>query len=227
MSRQTYFYEQARNTAANLVAAIRRKNQFPVNIKSGRDLRVMPVYENLLDAQRNFSLLEFANEFSPVLVERIPQENTHLDAYYLFFHRPSENGEPISLRRRIAVARHNYCWTRFYVCKELFHCFMFENGEKANADTLTNTDLALEALIQELVIQSGADTNSPQTLVDRAAYVGAWDYIMPDDYLPVLVKAFESHSTTWGAKLAYEYLALRIRVPELLLKAKLDSVMRT
>lgn len=225
-SQQHYYVQLAISEARKLTKAIREKNNFPLIFSSGKDLRVMPVYEDEYEGTPLHSLFEFAKDITPVSIKRVAQSNDHLDAYYMNFSLGEDNGlSETGTTREIVVAKHNYCWTRFYLCKELIHCFVYDTGEERGS-SLTNTSDGLSQLIQELLIPT--QNNSCQTLVDFAAYFGAWEYMMPDDTLPLLEKIYRelSKQANIGPELAYREIAKFIRVPELLVESKLDTFMR-
>lgn len=222
-----YYIDLAVSEAKKLVRVIREKNNFPVFLSTGSDLRAMPVYEDKYEDNGVVSLFEFAKEMTPVSITRVAQDNDYLDAYYMNFSVGEDNAlSETGTERQIVVARHNYCWTRFYLCKELIHCFVYDTGEERSS-SLTNTSDRLSQLIQEMLIPT--QNNSCQTLVDFAAYFGAWEFMMPEDTLPLLAKAYDELAKQEGVgqELAYRELAKFIRVPELLVKSKLDQFMRT
>lgn len=223
---QHYYNQLAISEAKKLIKAVREKNNFPLIFSSGKDLRVMPVYEEEYEGTSLHSLFELAKDMTPVSIKRVAQTNEYLDAYYMNFSLGEDNGlSETGTRREIVVAQHNYCWTRFYLCKELMHCFVYDTGEE-RASSLTNTSDALSQLIQGLLIPS--QNNSCQTLVDFAAYFGAWEYMMPDDTMPLLAKVYEelAKKPNIGPELAYREIAKFIRVPELLVESKLDTFIR-
>lgn len=220
-----YYNNLAVTEARKLVAKIRADNDFPNAPQSGADLRVMPVYEEEYENKPVSSLFKFAKEITQVSIEGVAQEYNHLAAYYIEYAIENVDHPETSISRRIVVSKQNYCWARFYLCKELMHCFVHDTGEQRE-NSCTNTLDGLSTLIEELLLRSsGCGT---QTLVDEAAYYGALEFMMPDDTLPILAAVYKTLADTMPGQLdqVYGVIAHLIRVPELFVKYKLGKYIK-
>lgn len=221
-----YYNNLAVTEARKLISKIREANNFPNVPQSGADLRVMPVYEEEYENQPVYSLFKFARKITEVSIEGVAQDYNHLAAYYIEYSTSNADAsEDSGVTRRIVVSRQNYCWARFYLCKELMHCFVHDTGEQRES-SCTNTLDELSTLIEELLIRSSGC--GAQTLVDEAAYYGALEFMMPDDTLPILAEVYKVLSKTMPGQLdqVYGVIAHLMRVPELFVKYKLDKYIK-
>jgi len=84
----------------------------------------------------------------------------------------------------ITLTKHNYCLTRFYLCKELLHIFLH------TPESSTTEHLELVKLIAFLIdTYISIDDKDCQTRVDHAAYFGAIELLIPSTLVPALIKA--------------------------------------
>ena len=65
---------------------------------------------------------------------------------------------------------------------------------------------------------------TPQTAADEAAWFGAVQYLIPDGYVKYLKKMYELACENELTKdRPYYYLALRLRIPEILVEFRLNE----
>lgn len=77
----------------------------------------------------------------------------------------------------IAVMPHNnYCHQRFYAAKELIHLITYEAG----ASYIVDSVLGVKKLLKELLAKDKLlDQNSPAVMMDKLAFIGAVELLMP------------------------------------------------
>lgn len=208
---EKYYVKEAIKTGERLARAVRTGNEMPLPPKCGAEVVEMPVYEPL-NQVRKATLHSFTNSMCPIEIIRVAREPRYVDA---FFRRYSqEEGQPD--RAEIVVAQTNTCMTRFLVCKEMMHAHI------EDVDTYTSTPSELRKLIMGLIAE---DTDlTPQTAADEAAWFGAVQYLIPDGYVKYLKKMYELACENELTKdRPYYYLALRLRIPEILVEFRLNE----
>jgi len=210
---QVQFYlklaiENARGVQKKICAA----NSISLNPTSFGDLRPIPVYESEFE----HNLLATANSFKPTVIRwATASQYEYLPAYYK---RKKDNGR---INIEIVVATENYCEARFFAAKELMHCFF---DEEHHAPT-SSLDMVNE-LIETLAINNAGWDVKPQTLVDQVAWWGALEYLIPNEWIPMLLRLHDEicQKEPESASKAHFHLAQLIRVPEAMLRTKLRHV---
>lgn len=207
---QRFYAKLVVDTANGLQKKICEANGIPLEPKNAAEMRAIPVFEQGAPA----SLLQSANDMRrpTEIIWAVNPSHQFLPAYFKTY-RDLGNGR---LRSQIVVSTENYCVARFVAAKELMHCFLDEDGVAA-----TNTMPLVHALIDDLLVEKAFASESPQTIVDQIAWLGAGLYLIPDSWIPCLEKARDAIAARYQGINANLTLAQLIRVPEIILKARL------
>ncbi|WP_143742395.1 hypothetical protein [Roseateles chitinivorans] len=167
-----FYIKQMFETAREKTKKVCEANGIPFEPTSARDLRPIPVYE---DAP--CSLLKLANIHHTTTISWPAIESSYLQAYWK---RRAWQGRKAQ-NEIVILVNNNYCWARFYAAKELMHCFMEdENYPRSGTIELVND------LIDDLATTGFMRCETPQTIVDEAAWVGAIEYLLPSSWTATL-----------------------------------------
>lgn len=207
----SFYFKLALETAHGLQKAVLEANGMALEPKSAKDLRPVPVYEDT----EKCSLLTQANIGRKVTTIEWPhtQGFEYLPAYYK---RMKLNGKIVN---KVVVNVTNYCEARFFAAKELMHCFIDDDGVAA-----CNSIALVNELMENLTVNwNGIETMSKQRIVDEVAYLGAIEYLIPPQWVPLLTRV-KDHITASDPSLnAYLHIAQLIRVPENVLRIRLRA----
>lgn len=167
-----FYIAQMIETAREKGKKVCAQNGIPYEPTNARDLRPIPVYE---DAP--CSLLTLANVQHTTTISWPGIESMYLQAYWKRRVRVDRKAQ----NEIVILVNNNYCWARFYAAKELMHCFMEdENYPRSGTIELVND------LMDDLATTGFMRCETPQTIVDEAAWVGAMEYVMPRSWTPTL-----------------------------------------
>ena len=110
---------------------------------------------------------------------------------------------------RIQISKNlNYCWTRFVLCKEMYHCIL----DKKIENRITSTDglLTLSEYLSSELLEVVADEN--ETFIpfatEKLAEICAIETLFPFELLRVHCDDLDE------GKITHRQLALRYRIPE-------------
>jgi hypothetical protein len=207
-----YYRQLAMSTAKNLNKLIRHANGVSEDPQLGSSLYEMPVYEPINNILKS-SLHSHTNTIIPTKLTVVSQSPVYVDAYFRKYVDLAGN-ETAS----IVVTDLNPCWTRFFVSKELMHCYIHETGDA------TSTSSDLRDLIISKINETGTSSNTAQSIVDDVAYFGAVEYLIPSDTVPLLKAVYDVLSKNPATQeKAYLNLATKIRVPESILEFRLNN----
>lgn len=199
-----YYMKLAKDTGYNLSLDVRNKNGIKISPQSGKDLAPIPVYEE--DQVSLHSITRDSCETDILVVDKEP---IYIDAYWKRY--PEKNS--------VILTDHNYCWARFFSCKELMHCYLYDTGEEAI--TLSS----LHKLILELAADSSLTPEHPSRprIIDEVAYYGALEYLLPKDVMPLICVCIEKLTETMSKDEAILMMSISMRVPKNALEFRLDS----
>lgn len=208
---QQHYVRLITDTSLNVLNKVLPKNDLAAMPTKAEQLRPVPVYEE--DA---YSLFTVVNERCPTTIEwpAIPSY-TYVPAYYKRYRDADK--KPYN---KIVVMAENYCHARFFAAKELMHCFLDDDHISA-----TNSFDLVNSLIDELAAGNNAMSFTPQTVVDEAAWFGAALYLIPNGWIPLLKKMHATicEAAPNSAQQAFFHIAHEIRVPEVVLRARMKS----
>lgn len=189
-------------------------NGISLNPTSVGDLCPIPVFEDT-----PASLLKSANIGRKRTELRWATNHNfeYLPAYYKRIRHPDGG-----LYNEIVVTTGNYCEARFFAAKELMHCFIDEDGYPA-----TNSIALVNELIESLAVGAISLEQSPgQTIVDKVAWLGASEYLVPNTWVPLLVSIYKNISANFPRANAYLHVAQIIRVPENVLRLRIRDALK-
>jgi hypothetical protein len=205
-----FYTKLFRETAEGIQKNVCGKCNISLTPKNASELGPIPVYEE----GYTFSLLDSAKIQCPTEI-RWATNNAYeyLPAYFKRY--KLEDG---SRCNEIVVTAGNYCIARFFAAKELMHCFIDVDGYPQ-----TNSIPLVNDLIEDLTvgIKSLNSYSNPQTIVDELAWVGASLYLIPDGWIPLLNKVLLAIAEKEPNANAFLHVSQLIRVPELVLRARL------
>lgn len=210
-----FYVNLAKNTAKGIQKKVCEKNSIPLSPNNPSELCPIPVYEEEFDA----SFLKSAQSLRATRIYWAT--NPQFEFLPAYFKKKRINGR---LCVEIVVVTENYCEARFFAAKELMHCFLDDDGIAAS-----NSVPMVSELLESLAIDPrGLYKFTPQTIVDEVAWLGAAEYLVPNDWIPLLVKLYEDICVKEpdSASNAYLHLAQLIRVPEAVLRSRLRDVAR-
>ncbi|KAF3977831.1 MAG: hypothetical protein HFP77_04925 [Methylococcales symbiont of Iophon sp. n. MRB-2018] len=84
-------------------------------------------------------------------------------------------------RSEIYVTSNNFCWKRFYICKELSQMLIYEE------ENATNTVEDVEELLPHLINNLSSESNA-KISADLAAYFPAIEFLLPHSIVPDLLR---------------------------------------
>jgi len=192
-----YYIEHAITLARKLSIQVRTLNKIPIDPTSGDSFKLLPVYE-----PGYISLLDVTQKICETKIICVDSEPKYVDAYWKKY-----NVNGVISSTVILTDQDNYCFTRFFACKELMHNYLHETGSS------TKTNSELRNLIINLVRGGDGISDSAQTIVDNAAYYGALEYLMPKDTIPLAKAIFENLVSDSGEEEAYKAIAFSLRIP--------------
>lgn len=197
-----YYIVQAIKTARDLSKQVRIANKKIIDPKIGEQLHAIPVYE-----PDCISLLSKTQEICETEIVCVNDTTKFLSGYWKKYEDKSV----------VTIPQHNYCWTRYIVCKEIMHNYLHDTH------SCTDSSGDLRGLILRLVNIGIQDDSSPSFVVDIAAYYGALEYLMPLDTMPLIQAAYEEvlRHTNDESK-AYNTIAHLLRVPLSLVEFRLS-----
>ena len=200
-----------RDTSLNMLKQVLPENGLVEDPTNAEELKPVPVYE-----EGTFSLFTCVNSWCPTTIEwpAIPSY-TYVPAYYKQYRDAEGNAF-----NRIVVMADNYCYARFFAAKELMHCLLDDDHISA-----TNSFELVNLLIDELAAGKSTLSSTPQTIVDEIAWMGAAWYLIPDGWIPLLKQMHNAicKAEPNSAQQAYFHLAHLIRVPELVLRFRMNN----
>lgn len=173
-----------------------------------------PVYE-AINSYRKQNLVTLASNKSfdnnsSVTVTMTDEESDLIDAYCK---RYGDHAE-------VVVTKNNYCFTRFYICKEMLHLFLYDN------ENLTESSSSLKDLITSLIEVNATldEEGSPQLSVEQAAYYGAVELLIPSEYVLPLINTRDQmiENNIHQGKENYE-IAKILGVPEFIVEFRLNE----
>jgi hypothetical protein len=195
-----------RNTAETQKKHICKSNEISLCPKDIRDIRPIPVYET--DGYTS-NLEQTANDLFKTEIQF--STDPHYDYVPAYFKNFKD-------KKIITVVASRYCEARFFAAKELMHCFVFDE------DSATNTVAKTNALIDDLSHPFETKENSAQALVDDLAWVGAAEFLIPEEWVLILKNAINDLCNQGVSKTeANLYVAMLIRVPVGVLLVRLHS----
>jgi hypothetical protein len=206
-----FYLKLARETAQGIQKIVFQANEMSLEPKSAKDLCPVPVYE----VSAKCSLLTQANigRKSTVIDWPMTQGFEYLPAYYK---RLRIDGKIVN---KIVVNATNYCEARFFAAKELMHCFIDDDGLAAS-----NSISLVNELIESLTVNwNGIEIMSKQRIVDEVAYLGALEYLIPSQWVPLLIKVKDNIAASDASANAFLHVAQLIRVPENVLRVRLRT----
>lgn len=216
------YFKTAVKEARNLRKQLEEKNQYYREelelFKSGKakTWRIStPVYDPI-NLHRACNLITLSAEIADAHVFlRLPSITTEIvNAYFKKYKKTGKKD-----RYEIVVTRHNPCYTRFFVCKELIHIYIY-TPEAATA-SVGNLNLVLSNLLNSLV--SGEDINE-QISSEHAGYFGATELLIPSEIVPMLYKAKAGlEATEEFALTANLEIAKKLGVPENVIEFRLNE----
>ena len=201
-----FYLKQCRERTAGVLGMLCDGNPIPLVPASPADLQPIPVYET----DKGSSLLSVASQRSRITLDwpAIP-DATYLQAYVKRYKRDGR------ICNEIVVNTQNYCWARFYVAKELMHCTTDEDGYSA-----TNTFELVNDLVESL-ISGGFTDPRPQTIVDEIAWIGACECLLPEQWMPMILKVHGAIAAAFADADADLHMAQILRVPILVLRHRM------
>lgn len=204
-----FYTKLIRETATGTQKVVCEKNKINLSPSSAAELMPIPVYE----VSAKHSLLTSANIRTQTEILWATNQNyTYLPAYF-----KKIRGKDGRLRNEIVVITENYCEARFFAAKELMHCFMDDDGYPA-----TNSIPLVTELMESLALGLGSIHEPlPQTIIDEVAWLGASEYLVPSTWIPLLVRVYEEITAKAPSANAYLHIAQLIRVPEIVVRARL------
>ncbi len=139
-----------------------------------------------------------------------------VNAYFRMYREAGKKDKVI-----VVVARYNFCWTRYLVCKELLHLFLY------TPDVATVSLGDLNSVISRMLnITKSVEVESEKVLAEKAAYYGAVELLIPTELVPSLRLARdELEATEEFASTANYEIAKKLGVPESLVEFRLDEKM--
>jgi hypothetical protein len=210
----TFYTKLALETASGIRNKVLAANGMPLTPTTGVGLRHIPVYEGEPDYK--CSLLTQANEGrkNTTIAWPAAQEFEYLPAYYKKY---KVDGK---ITNKIVVNTGNYCYARFFAAKELMHCFIDDDGIHAS-----NSIPLVNELIESLTVNWGAaEEIRPQRIVDEVAYLGAVEYLIPSEWVPLLIKIKDQIAlTSQEGTNSFLHVAQLLRVPENILRIRLRA----
>lgn len=219
MRENTYYYKLAIKTAADLREHLEGCNKtyregLELCQAGGRaiwDIRT-PV-NGPINSNDQYNLITLAAEKSEkkITIDYLSNETDTVNAYIKIYE--DDNGD----YAKVVISKYNYCRTRYLVCKELLHLFLYDTG---SATTSTGD---LNKIISNLLqITKDIDGIEDQYNVEQAAYFGAVELLVPTKIVPALRAARDELQkvSEFAEKANYE-IAKKLGVPESLIEFRL------
>lgn len=209
-SLQSYYIEQAIKEAQKLQKRIFLENGFSETPLGYKDLTPVPVFEDC-----KCSLLSFTNSINDTKITWVKGSNYRfLPAYY----KKYASIDGVSSHQIVINELENYCESRLLAAKELMHSHLTEIPDAA-----TKTELEIDSLVEELIITY--EHNKVPTMVDKAAWFGAVEFLIPSSWIPALKKLYDEICLKHPqeSEKAYLYIAQIIRVPESIVRYRLAN----
>lgn len=196
-------------TARGIQKKVCEANHISLEPRSAREIKPIPVYEH---SER--SLLSTADLMCQTEIKwALKTPYNFVPAYFKRYKDPHTH----KVRNEIIVRAENYCMARFFAAKELMHCFLDDDGYPA-----TNSVALAQDLIDELVLGGNVFTrSSPQTAVDEIAWYGASQYLIPQEWIPLLTAVKQAILASDPTANADLHLAQMVRVPETVLRHRM------
>ncbi len=207
-----WYIKLALETANGIQKKVFESNGMLLIPQLATDLRPVPVYE----PETTCNLLTQANIGKKITTIDWPlnQDFAYLPAYYKRIKQ--QDGK---IANKIVVNATNYCEARFFAAKELMHCFIDDDGIAAS-----NSIALVNELIESLVVSwDGIKPVSTQGIVDRVAYIGAMEYLIPATWIPLLTTVKDHIAESYGTEDSFRYVAQLIRVPKNVLRVRLRN----
>lgn len=209
-----YYRGEAIKQAKNINIKIREENDIVLSPDLGSKLIDMPVYEPINNTLKT-TLHSFTNRLIPTTIINVSQKPLYIDAFFRLFKHEGKD------RAEIVLTDQNPCWTRFFATKEMMHCYLYDCGENKNT---TNSTTELKSLIMSIINETGSHADTPDSVVDDAAYYGAVEYLIPTDTIPLIKAVYNTLIANPNtSEKAYLFLATKIRVPESILEFRLNN----
>lgn len=199
-----YYVELVTKAARDVQKIVCENNNISLNPRTGADLCPIPVYED-----DKYNLLSHANSIGAAELLFPSKNYDFLPAYY----KKYKDGDKESIT--IVVSTDNYCEARFFAAKELMHCYIHDNGMSA-----TNSVEKINVLIENL--SANLRTNV-ETIADEVAWFGASCYLVPDEWIPILISIRDRIALESPNDNAYLHIAQLLRAPEIVVRIRLKS----
>lgn len=197
-----HFYKrQAEERVREVHNLVLPANGLTLAPNSGADLRPVPVYDG------ENSLLTFSQGRGGTEIIFAQTSSPSLKAYFTRYRVDGARG----FRQRVVVNQANLCWTRYWAAKELFHC---------NTDNDGFGDTSAFDEVNELIgnLAMGKVFVNPATIIDQMALYAAAMYLVPVQWVPMILKVREYLQANYPKVNANLALAQTLRVPELVLQ---------
>lgn len=123
--------------------------------------------------------------------------------------------------RIVCADKHNHCWARYLVCKELAHLLMYNPSGTNTHFTASFEDAS--KLIDELT-NCRIDDFSDQALIDFTAWYAAIELLIPSEWLPKISEVRKQISEDPELRnQENKQIATALRVPEKILEVRLEN----
>jgi Zn-dependent peptidase ImmA (M78 family) len=117
----------------------------------------------------------------------------------------------------IRVVKDNTCWTRYLICKELSHLFLYSD------DSVSVTPRDLEDLFSGLLNEDIDNADLDSVEAEKLAYYVAFEMLIPSDIVPDLLAIRQKLFQTQSAEHPNLRLAKKLLVPEKVVEFRLDK----
>lgn len=200
-----FYFKQITEAARQRLKAVCKANGIPEVPATASQLTMIPVYEDGYGE----TLLTLANKLMPTEIfwPSVPQN--YVQAYFKRYRKPGVR----RMCNQVVVGTSNYCWARLFAAKELMHCLIDNDGYPASNSIELVKDLIESLSVAGVVFQEGC---SPQTIVDEVAWAGAYMYLIPPAWIPMLVKLHNDLAMISSTPALH--IAQILRVPEVVVR---------
>ena len=145
-------------------------------------------------------------------IRRVDEESKDVDAWCEIYER--SNGEE---KFKITVSKHNECWTRYLVCKELSQRFLYSPDNSTK--TVSDVKVLLGHLANAMPYEMGSNV---QVDADFAAYYAAIEFLVPSDIVPRL-HGMRERLVVSGEVNPNFRIAEYLKAPEVIVEYRLDN----
>ncbi|RYD94255.1 MAG: hypothetical protein EOP50_09800 [Sphingobacteriales bacterium] len=174
---KAFYLKQITEAARLRLAAVCKANGIPEVPTSASQLTLIPVYEDGFKE----TLLTLANKLMPTEIIWPQVNQTYVQAYFKRYRKPGARRPS----NQVVIGTSNYCWARLFAAKELMHCLMDDDDYPASNTVELVNELIESLSVAGVIFQDGC---TPQTIVDEMAWAGAYKYLIPPDWMPLLLQ---------------------------------------